>query len=172
MLAIAAAASLAVFAVAPVGPANASTETFIDLQSFFNDHYAKACGSGCDVVEVPKIESQFRFTGANGKYEEIQDANSGLCLEFVSSGSTLYVREATCQGLARQLWWLVEEGSTDYYQVINDYGTTLLGHDACMWNSAALTTDSGADITVVPCVSDQPGRQQWAFAYAGSVGVA
>jgi hypothetical protein len=97
------------------------------------------------------------------KYGELKDAN-GLCLDFVGNSTPpAEVNEQRCNDRVAELWWPVQEGSSSYSEYINDYGTSLFDHDACLWNADPQISIYGSPAEVAKCVSSQPPRQQWAL---------
>jgi len=78
--------------------------------------------------------TNFIFTGASGKYRELKSLD-GNCLDLDGPiKGVYYVWEDTCAGRASELWWLTSPHSNGVYEIINDYGTNVLKHNACMWN--------------------------------------
>jgi hypothetical protein len=96
-------------------------------------------------------------------YGELKDAN-GLCLDFVGNSTPpAEVNEESCNNRVAELWEPVQEGSSSYSEYINDYGTSLFSHDACLWNADPQISIYGSPAEVVKCVRKQPPRQQWAL---------
>jgi hypothetical protein len=99
-------------------------------------------------------------------YYEIEDCanGGGQCLDIVGlSGGGYGVNTENCNDRSAELWWL-PSGLTpmtgDGWQIINQYGTKLLDHDACLWDST-----TGIAPTVQDCVASQPSQQLWLYGF-------
>jgi hypothetical protein len=149
-------------AAGQVAPAAAST-TYKITNTIpgvgFGPWYLLGQGDGNFVtVSLTDAGSNWEITGRTGKWLELEDAATGECLTVAGSVSTvLGVDEEYCNGRSAELWWLVSGIGTT--QIQSQYGTKLLGHDACMWNQEP----TASEVLVEDCVSSQPPRQIWSF---------
>jgi hypothetical protein len=150
---------------ATASPANSS---YYYLRSYYDGAYVDDPDSAGGYVFTYAGGYTFRQTGANGKYWELQSSD-GYCLQYDHAGGNL-VRDATCNGDASELWWIVRETGSPYsssywYEFINDYGTSVMHHDACMWNPDPNNSGTayGHNIIVQDCAASQPQQQVWAF---------
>jgi hypothetical protein len=123
-----------------------------ELQANHSGDFVLGHGAGHDVtmnaIDATKF---FELTSSGSKWVQFQDIGSSECLDLVGSVSAGFkVNEESCNGRSAELWWLVSNG-----QIQNQYGTSLLNHDACMWNGNV------ADVLVQKCVASQPNNQIW-----------
>jgi hypothetical protein len=120
-------------------------------------NYIDGNGVGKRVTLNSIDATTFENTGQSGKWTEIKDTSNGYCLDLTGSASAgYYVNEESCNGRSAELWWVVDGVQGDATQIISQYGTTLLGHDACMWENA----DTATQLDVVDCVSKNPPTNQ------------
>ncbi len=125
-------------------------------------------GVGSDVTLTYLGDDIFQNTGQNGKWTEVEDLSNGdYCLDLVGSVSAGFrVNEESCNGRSAELWWIVSGVQGAETQMINQYGTTLLGHDACLWDAEG----SANNVEVVDCVASQPPQQLWSWAANSGMG--
>jgi hypothetical protein len=158
---IAAIATLAALAI-PATAALAGSIQTSTIMSFFDatpllDHgqgHAVTMGSSFSQSTYYPIED------ANSKWYEIQDTAGGnQCLDLYGSGSggVYYVNTEACNFRSAELWWFPAGlGNNSDAEIINQYGTKLLSHDACLFNNA-----SGQDPKVEDCQANPKYNYQY-----------
>jgi hypothetical protein len=163
ILALAAAAGLAFSVVA--GPVLAGPVTSASAASSFRIEsgwdggyiwvYAHLDPASVEPSGLTQGSYSFVLTGQNGKYYEILTIDNN-CLELYKSGSTYYVREDYCNGNSSELWWW------DGNLIINDHGTSLLGHNACLWNNDGYNVNGPIwELVIVQKCASSNNRQNW-----------
>jgi hypothetical protein len=119
-------------------------------------------GVGNQVSLVNEDGSTFKNTGQSGKWTEIKDTSDGYCLNLVGSASAGYsVNEESCNDRSAELWWVVKGLKGKATQIISQYGTKRMRHDACMWQTEITNPVSTPNLEVVACKSKQPAQQLW-----------
>jgi len=95
----------------------------------------------------------------SSKWYEIQDSAGGnQCLNLDKVGASYLVDTEYCNFRSAELWWFYSGVGIPNTQIINQYGTTLLSHYACLWN-----TGSGRNPHVANC--GHGDEQLWYFLY-------
>ena len=162
----AAAANAAPAITSAVRPAAAATNTsapiISQIETFAGDEILDH-GTGKDSTMSILDNSWFDVTGKTGKWIELSDHAGSGCLDLVGSVSAGFkVNEESCNGRSAELWWL-PSGYFAQTQIQNQYGTTLYGHDACLWNDSTSSPDG--DVEVRKCVagSAPPAAEYWQF---------
>ena len=168
----AAAGTIAPASAATTGPAiaaaarpaatNDSAPLISQIETFAGDEILDH-GTGKDSTMSILDNSWFDATGATGKWIELSDHAGSGCLDLVGSVSAGFkVNEEACNGRSAELWWL-PSGYNKQTQIQNQYGTTLYGHDACLWNDSTSSPDG--DVEVRECVagSAPPAAEYWVF---------
>jgi len=158
-----AAAATAVGA-ARAGTAAPATGFAQEILSEYDAYYLNSCANGAPCrASIQFVANAFRLTCSTCKWTEIQTPD-GNCLVIVGSVSAGFqVGEAFCNDRPAELWWFPSGASAGGTQIINDYGTSLLKHDACMWNPESNPVTWGTLVTVRDCQVSQPSRQIWDF---------
>jgi hypothetical protein len=96
-----------------------------------------------------------------GKWVEIQDAYTHYCLELYGRAPDYKIQEDSCRHRSSELWWFAfDRGDDDAtFELINNYGSSALKHNACMWTNGR----KNDWVTVQRCVSGQSTNQQWRY---------
>jgi hypothetical protein len=141
----------------PAAPALAAQVSAI--QSVYDAGYLLDHGQGHAVtISVTYSQSNYYpIEQGNSKWYEIQDTNgSNQCLDLYGSGSggVYYVNTEFCNFRSAELWWF-PSGFADS-EIINQYGTKLLAHYACLFNN-----DSGQDPKVEACQANPTKNYQY-----------
>jgi hypothetical protein len=129
--------------------------------------YIQGNGVGKRATLNASSGTTFKNTGQSGKWTEIEDTSNHYCLNLTGSAKAGYtVNEENCNGRSAELWWVASGIQGEITQIISQYGTKLLGHDACMWE----TSGSVNQLIVVDCRSKkpQPSNQLWIWNSAAS----
>jgi hypothetical protein len=153
-----------------VSPADAATEhaqiqndeKYCPLECYHFAIVGEGVGNRVDMVAATGNGTVFVNTGQSGKWTEIEDTSNGYCLDLTGSASAgYYVNEESCNGRSAELWWVVDGVQGETTQIISQYGTTLLGHDACMWATEISSPLDIPNLYVADCASNQPPLQLW-----------
>jgi hypothetical protein len=116
--------------------------------------YIQGNGVGKRATMNASSGTTFKNTGQRGKWIEIKDTGDRYCLNLAGSAKAgYYVNEESCNDRSAELWWVVDGKDTE---IISQYGTKLLRHDACMWE----TSGDVNKLAVVKCVSKKPPSNQ------------
>lgn len=164
-LAIPATAATASPAVAATATARSAVPDIISVSTIASSYDSNTLldqGQG-HYVAMEQYEGSHYYPIQDGssKWWEIQDTAGGnQCLDLTGSGSggVYYVTTELCNFRSAELWWfpsgihLHNSGG----QIINQYGTKLLSHDACLFNN-----ESGIDPKIEKCSSTQYSYQLW-----------
>jgi len=138
-------------------PATADTTCVSNIQNPNSGEYLNDQGQGNLVTMSYYYSSCYvALEDGSSKWYELKDAAGGnQCLDLVGlSGGGYGVNTETCNFRSAELWWLTNE------EIINQYGTKLLDHDGCLWDST-----SGIAPTVQDCVASQPLNQLWTYSF-------
>lgn len=156
---IAAIGALVALAI-PAAPALAASPSYI--QSLIDNNYLLDHGQGhpVSISATESVSQYYPIQDLNSKWYEIQDTAGGnQCLNLYGSGSggVYYVNTEPCNFRSAELWWFPSGvNNTSDAEIINQYGTKLLAHDACLFNN-----DSGQDPKVEKCVSQPRYNYQY-----------
>jgi hypothetical protein len=125
------------------------------------DNCLLAHGSG-NTVTVPVMgtnTTNFSWVADGSTWGEYQQVGTNLCLEWEyenPSGTVVnVVREATCENLASELWYINDIG-----EILNDAYPGYYGTSGCMW-----APGPGEDLYVEACQSFDEGSADWFFYY-------
>jgi hypothetical protein len=159
--ATAATASLAVAAspAARSGPAAINTSF---ISSYYDSNFLLDHGQGY-LLTMAQFEysTYYPIQDGSSKWWEIQDTHTpgNQCLDLTGNGSggVYYVNTEVCNDRSAELWWFPSgiTNTNQAYEIINQYGTKLLSHDACLFNN-----ESGTDPKVEKCSSQSGDSYQ------------
>jgi hypothetical protein len=141
------------------GPYTIQTAVYTgEAESLDDTGCANPSGYLCQVDLAGGLDfDKVQVDGGTKYYEYEAIIGNGLCLEIAGSAPSYYVRLDTCEGRASELWWAPEE-SDGNVQLINEYATSELHHDGCLWAPSGY---QDVEPEVQDCVSSQPDNQQW-----------
>jgi hypothetical protein len=157
--ATAATASPAVAARATARSAVASVSVS-NIWSFYDSEHLLDHGQGYLVTMAVYEESMYYpIHDGSSKWWELQDTAGGnQCLDLTGSGSggVYYVNTEVCNFRSAELWWFPSGlGNNAGSEIINQYGTKLFAHDACLFNN-----ESSQDVQVRKCSSQSGDNYQ------------
>ena len=158
--------SLGGLAVAePATPALAVTTGNLTTDSVFPASVIDHGQGYLSTLSESDSSTYFVIRDGSSKWYEIEDTagTGGECLTLTGSVSAgFYVDEEFCNFRSAELWTFPSGlgNGLGHYQIQNQYGTTLYGHDACMWSDG-----DGTDVAVKECVSSQPAAQLWLYSF-------